>query len=186
MYRDERIIYFREIDVLMQEEFTQEEKLYVTRILKLLGVHMVLSNDMLFKFYKLTFGEDLKLKFVKLAVKNKLIIEYQRNSTGISVEETFFFELKKSGVYALKEGGGIFLPVGYFWTNKERNGVIEYNRRLLEKNINQLKRFEIALDLFNKGYDEYSFKCLRDELINAKNIQTSNDYFGFYTKALMP
>lgn len=186
MYRDERVIHFTEVDVLMQEEFTQEEKLHISRILKLLGVHIVLSNDMLFKFYKLTFGEDLKLKFIKVAVKNKLIVEYQRNSTGEVADKIFFFELKKSGIYALEQGGGIVLPVGYFWTNKERNGVLEYNRRLLEKNINQLDRFEKALSLFKKGIDEKNFESLRNELINAKYIDPQEDYFGFYTKTLIP
>lgn len=93
-----RQIHFTEVDILLQEEFNAREKQVITRILEILGICMVLETSQLFEIYQHEFDEKLKLKYLKLAVREKLIVEYKKNYQHKTEENQYFYELKKSGI----------------------------------------------------------------------------------------
>lgn len=170
---NDKLMYYNQVDALIQEILTQEEKLHVTRILILLGLYRVLDTDMLMAFYKIVYGKGLRLKYIKLAAKHNLIVEFKNE------EKVFFYELKKAGTYALQQAGKDYFPMGYFWTNLQRNGIIEYNLELLKHRVNLVQRVE---EITKRGIEE-EIEAFKKEILDARYTKAQKDYFGYKTKS---
>lgn len=140
-----------DLDVLFQEVYNQTEKKIIGRILMILGDYLLLETSQLFEVYKRRFSEDLKLTYIKKAVKDLLINEFQYNLSEETEKNVFFYALKKNGgEYILVAGGYKFVTMPYFWATKEKSIILTFNKYLIENNYDE-KVSEMFVFLLNKG-----------------------------------
>lgn len=140
-----------EIDVLIQEIYTQKQKKYILRILKILGDYLVLDSEMLYENYRKRYHEDLKLQHLKRAVKDFLIIEYKHN-IGHETEQDIYFYTLKCGVseYILQQINYGFVTLKYAWASTEKSYILTFNKYLLKNSIKGKTHPEL-IKLIEKG-----------------------------------
>lgn len=188
---DAREMRYSDVDILMHEEFNLREKQVVGRILELLGVYRVATTDQLFKAYRRRYKAELKLKYLKLAVKNKLVIEYRKNGGNRDLaEDVFFYELKKAGVYVLKEANKMQFATNYLDDARTKGAILLYNQMVLDTHGELLTR---AHHEYRECYEDKTNKIntFREFLQDVADLVDSfkpegEAYFGKYTKATDP
>lgn len=172
---DTRIIRKEEVEILFLETFNITEREEVLNVLKIIGKMVILDTESLYEAYDLLYYKKLKLKYVKLAVKNNLLIEYKKNYGTEQEEDKYFYTLKSGGKFALDLAGEIKFDHNLRFNRNMYNKLIEFNYDVIE-NCDTFWRFW--------GMDQETYMCKIKELIADKSI--CKDHFGEYTSAIHP
>lgn len=175
---DQRVVHRADVEVLFLEEFNVTEREEILNILRMLGRMIILDTESLFKFYEIKYQKKLKLKYVKLAVKNGLLIEYKKNYQTEAEENKFFYTLKSGGKYALEAVGARQFTHSIAFSRDRYNNMLEYNYSLL----NSAKLF---FSFWNMKVEEFG-DFVREIINETYDYNSKPDYFGAYTVAIHP
>lgn len=175
---DQRIIHRADVEVLFLEEFNVTEREEILNVLKILGRMIILDTESLFRVYEIKYNKKLKLKYLKQAVKNNLLIEYKKNYQTDKEENVFFYALKNGGKYALESVGARQFTHSIGFTKDKYNNMLEYNYEVLEKPGLFWHFWNIDIELYGD--------FVREKLNEKYDYNSQKDYFGAYTVAINP
>lgn len=128
-----RITNNAELDILFYEELTQLQIKHFFNIINILTKHMLLNTDILIELYKEAFQEKMGLSYLKRAVKEKLVIEYQYNLDEASEKKIFYYALKGSTYNYLSQNKIAFLKLPPQAAYEEKSRILTFNRYIIER-----------------------------------------------------
>lgn len=91
-----------EVVTLFEEVLNSHYSTAIGRILKILGIYMLMDTNQLMQRYQKIYGEKLRLKYIKKAVNYNLISEFKYNSSTKGEKDIYFYKTKLSGRMYLK------------------------------------------------------------------------------------
>ena len=93
---------------------------------------MLLTTDMLMELYQRTYHEKMGLSYLKRAVKEKLIIEYQYDLDEESEKKEYYYALKGSTYNYLSQNRIAFLKLPPQAAYEEKSRILTCNKYLIE------------------------------------------------------
>ena len=127
-----RLINNAEIDIIFYEELTQIQLKHIFNIISILAKYMLLTTDMLMELYQRTYHEKMGLSYLKRAVKEKLIIEYQYDLDEESEKKEYYYALKGSTYNYLSQNRIAFLKLPPQAAYEEKSRILTCNKYLIE------------------------------------------------------
>ena len=114
------------------EELTQIQLKHIFNIISILAKYMLLTTDMLMELYQRTYHEKMGLSYLKRAVKEKLIIEYQYDLDEVSEKKEYYYALKGSTYNYLKQNRIAFLKLPPQAAYEEKSRILTCNKYIIE------------------------------------------------------
>ena len=198
-----RIINQNEIDAIFYEELNQQQVTHIFKIIFILSQYIFLTTDMLVQIYKEKYDEKMGLSYLKRAVKERLIIEYQEDLDEPTEQKIFYYALKSSTILYLQQNRIPIIKMPPCAGHEEKSRLLTYTRYAIEKGytLNQQMPLDLLLRYFitNQSTICYfssviSLQQIKSELQKNKNelayqfdeITTQIINVGKYTRAVDP
>lgn len=193
-----------DLDILFYEELSQLQLSQMFNIILILAEYMFLSTDMLMYLYKQKYKENMGLSYLKRAVKEKVIIEYQHDLYEKSEEKNFYYALKPTTYHYLNQNHISYIKIPPNAAYEEKARILTFNKFILEKGY--VPSFRIPHDfkyrffgvnpniicyfpkLISVSYIKSMFSSEKDGLkdIVFKEIEMDIINIGKHTKAVHP
>lgn len=132
---DGRIINQNELDILFYEEFTQLQVSHIFKIINILAQYVFLNSHMLMELYMTQNNEKMGLSYLKRAVGEKLIIEYQEDINQATEKSIFYYALKSSTILYLQHNNISAIKMSVSSGYTENQGYLPLMLLLLKKGI---------------------------------------------------
>lgn len=192
-----------ELDILFYEEFTQLQLSHIFNIIFILSEYMLMTTDMLMHIFEKKYEEKMGLSYLKKAVKEKLIIEYQYDLDEVSEKKIFYYALKSSTYNYLRQNQIPFLKLPPYAAYEEKSRLLTFNKYIIQKgytpNIIIPFDFEFRFFVANPNVicyfpDLISITDIQHEMRKKKiefascfeAIEIQNVEVGKYTRAVNP
>lgn len=133
-----------EVINLFEDVFEPDEKEAISLIIKITGIYMILETNQLFQIYERMSKERLKLKYIKTAVKNNLIAEYQYDSTIDGEKDIFFYSTKLSGRIFLKEVGFTYNTLLLDASTELKQRILTLNEFIIQNRYSMHRRHALS------------------------------------------
>lgn len=141
-----RIINQTELDVIFYEELTQQQVSHVFKIITILAQYVLLDTNMLVRIYREQYKDNMGLSYLKRAVKEKLIIEYQEDYEESSEQKLYYYALKSSTLIYLQQNRIPYLRMPFCAGHEEKSRLLTYNSYAMQRDM--LLNLQQPLDIF--------------------------------------
>lgn len=159
-----------ELDILFYEELTQLQLSHIFNIIFILSEYMLMTTDMLMSIYEKKYKEKMGLSYLKKAVKEKLIIEYQYDLDEDSEKKIFYYALKSSTYNYLRQNQIPFLKLPPYAAHKEKSRLLTFNKYIIQEDYTP--NIIIPLDFaFRFFVANPNVVCYFPDLISITEIQ---------------
>ena len=165
-----RIIPINEIDIAFYEEFTQLQVTVIYRIVNLLAKYILLETSMLMRAYQAEYQKKLGLSYLKRAVKERIVIEYQDNLETTSEKPIFYYALKSSSLAYLHVNHHEYLKMPFGAGHIEKSRLLAFNAFAIENGIHHSMKHELDFYLrFFLSEENIVYTC--HDAISIKELE---------------
>lgn len=162
-----------------------------------------MTTDMLMYIYEKKYKEKMGLSYLKKAVKEKIIIEYQFDLDEVSEKKIFYYALKSSTYNYLRQNQIPFLKLPPYVAYKEKSRLLTFNKYIIQEDytpniiipLDFAFRFFVANpnvicyfpDLISISEIECEMRKKKVEFATCfEPIEIQNIEVGRYTRAVNP